>query len=72
MVFAFETELKEHVDVHKWREDKCDLCYKRVDAYSKLKHMTIEHNLAQHTETFTKLFKNYKRAIYDRKPDPKK
>ena len=72
MVFAFKTELKEHMDVHEWKEDKCDLCYKRVDAYSKLKHMTIEHNLAQHTETFKKLFKNYKRAIYDRKPDPKK
>ena len=72
MVFAFETELKEHMDVHEWKEDKCDLCYKRVDAYSKLKHMTIEHNLSQHTEIFKKLFKNYKRAIYDRKPDPKK
>ena len=71
MVFAFKSELEQHIDVHKWRQEKCELCNKRVDGYSKLKHMTMVHKLASNTATYSKLFGTYKRAIYHRKPDPK-
>ena len=71
MVFALISELEQHIDVHKWRQEKCELCNKRVDGYSKLKHMTMVHKLASNTATYSKLFGTYKRAIYHRKPDPK-